>query len=236
MPAIKNASVANVALSERLTHEPEQFFFSGYQSAQDVIQLVLEISNGNHRFFNKGANIDFFSYSIGAFISEILLLANPDHMFDHSKFFFFCGGSAFSELNGNSKYILDNVAFERISEFYLKDLNSEIKRKSLFSNLLTQTPLGNAFRYMISLKQFRKIPKQTINRIREQVSGIVLQKDTVVPVKGVKRTLDKFRMTILDPDYHYSHEIPFPILPNGHSKEVDKTFHHVFSMACKALG
>ncbi len=236
MPDVKNLSVANVALSERLTYEPEQFFLSGYQSANDVLQLARSIKNGSNKLFNVGAAIDFFGYSIGAFLSEILLLANPDKIFEHSKCFLFCGGSAFSELNGTSKYILDDKAFERVLEFYKEELDDELKRKGTFAYLIKNTQLGCAFRNMISLKHFRKISKNVKNRIKGQISVIALKKDKVVPLEGVRKTLKNIKLNVLDFEFNYSHEYPFPLLNDEYKqKDVDNAFEEVFLMAGSEL-
>lgn len=235
MPEVKDLSVANVALSERLTNEPEQFFLSGYQSAKDIIQLTQSIKDGNNSLFEKNAEVDFFGYSIGSFLSEILLIANPENIFEHSRFFFFCGGSTFSELNGRSKYILDNKAFQRLLEFYTSELDKEMLRSGAFSYLLKNTQLGKAFRHMINLKQFRKIPKHVKERIVKQISVVALKKDNIVPVSGLKRTLKKINLNILDFGFQYSHEIPFPVYSDDKKNEVDNAFNQVFKIAANAL-
>lgn len=235
IPEVKDLSVANVALSERLTNEPEQFFLSGYQSAQDIIQLSSSISAGKNPLFDKGASIDFFGYSIGAFLSEILLIANPENIFNHSKFFFFCGGSAFSELKGTSKYILDNKAFERLLEFYIKELDKEILRKGSFSYLIRNTPLGKAFRHMINLKQYKKVPKNLRKKIAEQISVVALKRDSIVPLAGLKKTLKNIKLSVLDFNFNYSHEVPFPIYSDNKKQEVDLAFKKVFQIAGSAL-
>jgi hypothetical protein len=55
------SSVVNVALSRRLTLQPERFFFSGHQVAGDLIKLMDSITNGQHPLFDKGTTIDYFS-------------------------------------------------------------------------------------------------------------------------------------------------------------------------------
>ncbi len=235
IPELEDSSVANIALSERLTNEPEQFFLSGYQSAKDILQLANDIMKGKNPLFEKGASIDFFGYSIGAFLSEILLIANPAKIFDKSKFFFFCGGSAFSELKGTSKYILDNKAFDRLLEFYIKELDKELQRKGTFSYLLKNTPLGKAFRHLINIKQFKKVPKNLRDKIAKQISVVALKEDSIVPLSGLKKTLKNIKLNVLDFNFNYSHEMPFPIYSDQKKHEVDRAFTSVFSIAGKAL-
>jgi hypothetical protein len=42
-------------------------------------------------------------------------------------------------------------------------------------------------------------------------------------------------MEILDFDYNYTHENPFPVLRNGTSSEVDKCFEMIFQSASRFL-
>jgi hypothetical protein len=84
----ENLSFANIAISERLTYAPETFFLSGYQSAKDIYYLTREIKAGNHALFHQNAHIDFFGYSFGAFLEEILLISNPENFYSDSKFSF----------------------------------------------------------------------------------------------------------------------------------------------------
>ena len=66
------SSFANVALSDRLSNHPIRFFTSGRQSGYDLIHLLKELEEGLHPLFAKGTKPDFFAYSIGAFLAQIL--------------------------------------------------------------------------------------------------------------------------------------------------------------------
>jgi len=105
------SSFANVALSERLSEDPLRFFTSGQQSAADLVQLALQLKKGEHPLFEKGTSPDLFAYSIGAFLAQILLLGNPEGLFTDSRLFLFCGGAFFDDMDGESKLIMDQKAF-----------------------------------------------------------------------------------------------------------------------------
>ena len=73
--------------------------------------------------------------------------------------------------------------------------------------------------------------------MRNQLKAVALAKDTVIPAKSIAYTLketgSKHTVSIKDFQFAYSHETPFPILKNGLSAEVDKSFDLVFSEAAK---
>ena len=94
----KTTTVANVILSQRISDRPYRFYSSGRQSYADVTDLVRNIKQGHHPLFTENAHIDIFAYSIGAFLSQVILLTNPDNIFSDSKLFMFCGGSIFSSM------------------------------------------------------------------------------------------------------------------------------------------
>ncbi len=224
IPVDKELSYVNVALSERLSIQPQRFFLSGYQAANDIIQLTDAIRNGDHPMFERGTQIDFFSYSIGVLLSQVLLIADREERFTRSKFLFFCGGSVFEGMHGISKYILDSNAFNRINEYYLDSQNSEQKNNSLISDLLNDTMLGKAYQAMLSYKQLGKLSLRLKKRMKKQVKVICLKKDKVIPTLSIMNTLHKTDVEELDFDFEYTHESPFPVILGNKSTIVDRAF------------
>ena len=100
---LDNSTFVNVALSYRLSDTPLRFYISGKESMFNLWQLFREIKTGQHPLFEKDSSINIFAYSIGAFLSQILMLANPEHLLDDSKLFLFCGGSIFSQMECSSR-------------------------------------------------------------------------------------------------------------------------------------
>ncbi len=224
MPDVKDLSFVNVALSERLSEEPQRFFLSGYQAANDIIQLVDEIRRGENPQFGKDVTIDFFSYSIGVLLSEVLLLGDANGRFAKSKFFFFCGGSVFEGMHGISKYIIDSDAFTRIFDYYLYSVKDSQTKSGLIPDLLNRTILGNAFQFLISFRQLKTLPNNLLVRLKEQVKAICLKKDTIIPALSIKNTLKGTDVEEWDFDFLYLHENPFPVLNKSMSSRVDKAF------------
>jgi hypothetical protein len=236
VPGLHESSYLNVALSERITSQPQRFFLSGYQAAQDIINLMDDIKNGTHPLFEENTKIDFFAYSIGVLLSEVLLLANPGKRFSDSRFFFFCGGSVLEGMHGESKYILDNKAFNKLFSFYNKQLDEEFKKAGIFSDLLSQTNLGRAFINFTSFSRLNKISKKFIRKIKDQVYTVCLKNDKVMPPDQIKRTLAGTNVQELDFPYPYTHEVPFPLRCKKIDKVIDKAFADVFNQAGAFLG
>lgn len=231
------STFANIALSSRLTEEPMRFFNSGYQTAFDIVKLMNQIRLGNHNVIPKGSRVNIFAYSIGAFLSQILMMGNPDNVFTDSKLFMFCGGSVFSSMRGTSKLIMDSLAYNKIYSFYLNDFEKEIIRKNPFSEFFRSSQIGMAFRSMIDIERFRSFREHILIKLRDQVRSIALKQDTVIPANGIVNTMipmtsKKFSpVEVWDFPYPYSHENPFPIFNNESSAEVDRSFERLITKA-----
>lgn len=223
-PELSQLSVANVALSERLTNRPERFLLSGYQAANDLMDLSVAIKSGNHMLFNKHAKVDLFTYSIGTFLSQIVLLAHGDEYFADARIFNFCGGSTFMDMQGVSKYILDSQAFEKLKSYYDKDVVKDAKCNCYLFDILNNTALGEAFKSMLSIDKLRKRKVKYFSMIKDRLATVVLKKDTVMLPEKVKESLIGTTIEEWDFDYMYSHVKPFPLLPCKAVNQVNEAF------------
>ncbi|MBR8534791.1 hypothetical protein KDU71_04405 [Carboxylicivirga sediminis] len=221
IPGIDGLSVANVALSDRLTKHPERFFLSGYQAANDLLDLIASIREGEHALIKKDAQIDFFAYSIGSFLSQIMFLAHGDDVLANSRLFVFCGGSVFEDWQGVSRFIMDSKAFNRLQDYYKSDQqfnNTAVKR------IISNTALGQAFVDMISMKNLRKRSNSYITALKDRMAAVVLKNDTVAVADKVKHTLSGMQVEEWDFNYAYSHIMPFPLLSNKLVNQVNEAF------------
>ncbi|MBI5009460.1 MAG: hypothetical protein HZB98_07405 [Bacteroidia bacterium] len=229
------SSFANVALSNRLTEDPMRFFNSGQQTVSDLVKLLNTIRSGRHEIIPQGCRLDIFAYSIGAFLAEILMLADPENLFSDSRLFIFCGGSVFSNMNGRSKLIMDSHAFDKVYNFYLNDFENSIKDKGRIAEILGSTQVGMAFRSMIDRSRLRSFRENRFRKLRDQIKCIILAGDTVIPPEGVVATLSETNSSqtvkILDFPFAYSHENPFPVLNFSASDNVDGSFETIFEEA-----
>jgi hypothetical protein len=236
---INNSSFANIALSNRLSDDPLRFFNSGYQTVNDIVKLVNSVKTGTHPEVPSGSRLNIFGYSIGAFLSEIIMMGNPGDLFTDSKLFIFCGGSVFSNMNGSSKLIMDKRAFARVYDYYMKDFEEQVTGKSTFSEFFETSRVGLAFRSMIDINRLLPFRERLFAKLKDQISVIALEKDTVIPLKGIIETMratgKKDQVRIMDFKFQYSHENPFPVFNNGLKAEVDDSFEKVFSNAAGFL-
>ncbi len=226
-------TVANVALSERICQQPLRFYVSGKQSIFDLNELVHNMKEGIHPLFEKNTRVDIFAYSIGAFLSQIAIMADSEGIYSDSKLFMFCGGSIFSSMSGKSRSILDEKAFNVLLKYYL-DTYPAI----LFSTEIRDS-ISQAFCSMIAPQWYEKERFSFFNNMGNNLSGISLSKDVVIPYKDIKEALgDNFttsHIESLDFDYNYSHEVPFPITGKIDISTVNSSFNRVFSTAAQFL-
>jgi pimeloyl-ACP methyl ester carboxylesterase len=238
-PDDNNASFANAALSERLCNMPERFVYSGFQSIVDIIDLLRDMEQGRHPLFEKGTKADIFGYSIGAFLTQILMIANPENLLGNSKFALFCGGAVFSQMNGISRYIMDSIAFGKLYAFYMQEKNWK-KTSGNFRNIIKSENIGMAFMAMLAPGRLRKFREQVFEKLNRQVQAVSLLKDKIIPGKGIYETLKGSRnkipinVKITDMPFQYTHENPFPIFTNPAAcHAVDRSFEQIF---CQIAG
>jgi hypothetical protein len=229
---------ANVALSERLSEDPVRFYTSGRQTIDDLRMLASSLKKGTHPTFKKGTTVDFFAYSIGAFLAEITLMANQDGLFDQSKLFVFCGGSIFKSMFGESRCIMDKPAYDRLLSFYMKEW-MEQEQAAIATHRATADEARLAFDTMIAPEVDRDKREGFFRNLGNRISGISLRKDKVMPYEGVEacmgisNALQKFEL--LDFPFEYSHESPFPMNSSIEPALLNDSFNQVFSKAAQFL-
>lgn len=229
--SIENLTFVNITLSNRLSDNPLRFYTSGNETAYNLWQLGSEIKSGLHPYFNENAHIDIFAYSIGALLSQVLLLANPDHMFSDSKLFMFCGGSIFNKMNGNSRFIMDKEAFEKIYNYYQYDhVNQPIVKED---------PFDLAFKSMINANNYKEFRFNFFESAFNRIKAISLKKDTVIPTEGIAEAIGDVcankSLEEWDFPFNYSHENPFPTAGILTNQDVDIAFNNVMAKASEFL-
>ena len=229
----RSLSFANVALSERITQNPHRFYSSGRQTVSDITQLVGQIKSGLHPLFYSGAHVDFFAYSIGAFLSQITFMANPFGFFEDSKLFMFCGGSIFSSMFGQSRTIMDKVAFDTLLKYYKEEFSDKNERPEFLDDIF------DSFNSMISPERSELGRMDFFNKMANRLAGVSLQKDVVIPYEGITKALGEGNtrnyIDLVDFDFDYSHENPFPVGLKSDSVLINNSFDYVFSKAAAFL-
>lgn len=228
----RTISYANVALSDRISQSPERFYLSGRQTWADLTVLFEEIKNGLHPLFKDATKIDIFAYSIGAFLSQVALMANQKGLYSDSRLFMFCGGSIFRSMFGISRSILDKPAFEKLQQYYIHHFGYET------TSVWERDNAFNAFLQMITPERFRNERENFFARFKEKISGIALSNDVVIPYHGVLEALGKKNgksaIQLLDFPFDYTHENPFPHNTKD-TTSLNNAFKNVFSRAAEFL-
>ncbi|MBN1414786.1 MAG: hypothetical protein JW973_06775 [Bacteroidales bacterium] len=237
-PRVTEASIVNLALSERLTRYPQRFFLSGLQSITDLIGLLKKIKQGDHPLFEPQAKTDIFAYSISCMLLQSLMLSNASSILNRSKIVFFAGGALFSHLQGISKFILDSVAFEAIRKFYVDSVEKQINFRGDkgFQDSMMKYNFGKAFRAIISPNILKKEREMKLAGFTDNLMVIALRDDRIMPVEGIKQAIgEKFfrskRFKIVHFPYSYTHENPFPVLYPKIEEQVKKSFMRVYDLA-----
>lgn len=228
----RSISFANVALSDRISRNPERFYLSGRQTCADLTSLFEEIKTGRHPVFREGTHIDIFAYSIGAFLSQAALMANLKGLYSDTRLFMFCGGSIFRSMCGVSRSIMDKAAFDKLYNYYIYIFGKESVLKWIRDEAF------NAFYRMISPERYRAQRESFFEQAGERIGGIALAQDTVIPYHGVQEAMGvkntEERIELLDFSFPYSHENPFPVSTKDVSS-VNCSFTKVFSRAAAFL-
>jgi hypothetical protein len=132
-------------------------------------------------------------------------------------------------MNGISRYIMDNVAFQSIRNCYL---NLASKNKATDSWLLRHE-FGKAFQALVTPDKFMKEGRKAFQSFSGNMMIIALRDDKVIPLEGIRSVVgEKFfrsdRFKTVHFPYGYMHENPFPVLNTALEEQVEKAFMSVF--------
>lgn len=240
-PNAMKSSLSNVAISIRLHSQPQRFIWSGLQTYYDVIRFTELCRAGKFSGIEAGCSFDFFSYSIGSLLAEILKLSNYKGYFSDSKLVMFCGGAAFNRLSAVSKFILDSEANVALYSFLVEHIDNHMKRDPRLKHYLSADhPEGLNLLCMLDYRNMREYREEKFRQMSDKVLAITLKADKVVPTYEVINTLHgaardiPIPVEILDFPYPYIHEDPFPT--TGVSENlVNDSFDQVFSRIAEFL-
>lgn len=232
------SSYVNAAISSRLEENPQRVFWSGLQTYTDILRLINTIREGKISTIDSNATIDLFGYSIGSFLSMILMMANPGNIFSNSKLFCFCGGMTMDRMNPISKYIMDTRAAIEIQRSFALLLNSNFSTDARLSHYLNDMDDHKEgwFKSMLRYSYYQEEREQRIKEIQYQIKSLVLKKDIVTPPIEALNTLQggyrdiNTEVQIEDFPHPYSHMVPFP-LTTKNASEIDKSYHLLINSA-----
>lgn len=235
-------SYVNAAISSRLEKNPQRIFWSGLQTYSDIIRLNEKIRQGKFPSISSDATLDLFGYSIGSFLSMILMMANPNGILSNSKLFCFCGGMTIDRIFPISKYIMDAKAAIAMQKSFAELLSSNFindKRLGHYQNSEYHKD-ESWFKTMLRYNYFQQEREERLKEIQHQIKAFVLKQDKVTPaiealntLKGGYRDID-VEVQIEDFPYAYTHMIPFPLTIKNAS-EVDESFSKFVNSASEFL-
>jgi hypothetical protein len=233
-PNILQSSLSNVAISTRLHEKPQRFVWSGLQTYYDIIHLLEQIKAGLHPVIAAEAGVHIFAYSIGAFLAEILMMADYRQYFSQSKLLLFCGGPVFNRLSPVSKFILDSEANVNLYSFLVEHLESHLAKDERLRHYLSEAhPEGMYFRSMLSYSRMADFREKRLMEMADRLYAIALEGDTVIyPYEVINTLQGKYhdipvKVDTLSLPYAFRHESPFPETP-AIGSEVSGAFDHIF--------
>jgi hypothetical protein len=235
-PELLHSALSNAAISVRLSWDPSRFFWSGLQTYRDVLKLARLVRDGGHPRIAAGATVDFFTYSIGTFLGEIVMCADEGGLFSDSKLLAFCGGPVFNRLSPASKFIVDSEADVRLYSFLIEHLESHMKASAALRGHLSGAsgPAGPWFRSFLSYRLDTAAREARLRELAPRLAATALAGDEVVPPYEVVNTLQgaardiPVAVDVLTPGYPARHEDPFPAASPKHAGAVDACFREAF--------
>ncbi len=231
-----NVSVFNYVISKRLKEDPFRFYLYGRETISNINQLVLNLKSGSFKGISANANIHFFAYSIGALLTQVLLMSDEDSLYDNSKVAIFCGGSVLSRMDGNSRLILDKPASDLLKSYYLNEFfgSQEIDRR--FWDYTEECFIAHISRDLYSNQRY-----EFYSKISDRLKIVHLSKDRVVNRCGIVEAIgcDVASKVLYEFDFEekYSHESPFPNLKfcdNEGFVANNSNFTDIFSLICES--
>jgi hypothetical protein len=233
---LTESSFTNAAISARLHLAPVRFFLSGLATYNDVIQLVTQIRMDNHPHIHNQASVDFFGFSAGAFLTQILMMANRGGLFEQSRAALFCGGNLLSDMRLTSRYILDSCAHQAVLDFFVRNLPTHLDQDPFLRFLFQSASTGGAyFQAMLSDgdEARNRLRQDRFETLSNRLAAFSLAKDNIMLPEDIQKAL-RFDTTTapiihrcFDFDFPYSHMNPFPIQPK-YQNEVMQAMDEVF--------
>lgn len=229
-PGLRQSSMANAAISERLDQDPGRFYLSGLMSARDLEDLIAMLRGGEIPGIASGATLGYFGYSVGAYLLQCLSLADGDFARSGRRFLF-CGGPFLSAMTPVSKYIMDSRAHERIIDFWLVNLEAELRRDAELAYRV-DTPEGRAYCAMLDPRypqmRRRELFSDGATRVASLVGDEVMPRAAIVDFFSGTSVVPRF----LDLPSACTHIAPFNALGGP---AVEESFARLFDEAAEHL-
>ncbi len=177
----------NAVMSDRLAARPERFFWGAVQSYLDLVDLARTIRSGRHPHFTADARIDLFGFSAGGYLSLLLMLEDPDHLFNESRGIVFASGVPTRDLNLLSPFILDLAAEVAMMRLYVKNLERLSNARML--HWFEAHGEGRWMKALSGLRTDRLRLEERLRQVSARLLGITNLNDDVMPTGSMLNTL-----------------------------------------------
>ncbi len=233
---LSHSTYLNAAISERLQTLPKRFYTSGLETYYDLVELIRQIRCGQHPLLAQKKQVHFFGYSIGALLTQIMMMCNPGQLLSSSKALLFCGGATVDRMQGASRFILDNMAFETLRNYFLR-LDEHLNNDPGLKQIIHKLNPGIYFRSMVNALYAADLRKQRFTDLADKLRIIALKKDQVIPARAIRQTFGQMNRQLLgliqtmDFPFDYTHENVFPPQGPAEKNQVNRAFDRVFDQA-----
>jgi pimeloyl-ACP methyl ester carboxylesterase len=177
----------NAVMSDRLTARPERFFWGAVQSYLDLVDLARTIRSGSHSHFTADACIDLFGFSAGGYLSLLLMLEDPEDLFNDSRGIVFASGVPTRDLNLLSPFILDLAAEVAMMRLYVK--NVERLSNARMQHWFEAHGEGRWMKALSGLRTDRALLEDRLKQVSDRLLGITNLNDDVMPTGSMLNTL-----------------------------------------------
>lgn len=200
-----NARVSpyNAMLSQRMATRPDRFLRGALQTYRDVVDVARALERGTFADpFAKGARMSFLGYSIGGYLAQLALLANPEGLFSESRALLFSTGAALAQVRPQTILILDVDAQDQLTRYYDND-ESRAGRLPLLDELGANE---GERRWLPAMLYADASLRGGLQSLGARVRGLLNTTDLVFPPEAVRDALEGIA---IDDIALGLHELPF---------------------------
>lgn len=204
-------SFANAALSTRLQAQPERFYWSGFRTIADLYRLGDRIGASEEPLLRPDARLDLFGYSIGAFLSVILLASARRGPWSDARLFSFCGGCTLADCNPVSKEILDAAGARALRECFDQGLAQTLASHPDLSRSFEEDSVGRSFHAMLHPARCVEQRHERLAPLSERMAAFALVADRVMPPPAIEHTFREAgaRFESVELPFPCGHTLPF---------------------------
>jgi len=232
---VGSSSFANAALSTRLHSHPERFYWSGFRTIVDLSQLARSIAGENDPLLVPNASLDLFGYSIGAFLSLVLLSSATTGPLAQARLFCFCGGCTLADCNPVSKEILDEAGASALRECFDHGLDRTLASHPDMASSFSGDSVGRCFHALLHPDRLSHLRARQLALLSDRIAALALRQDQVMPAPAISRTFEEAHARFDSAEFEFSCGHTQPFGSRLDNPESTRAFNTVFDRAAQWL-